>query len=92
MASGIGPQTALDALQIPIVKALPGVGQNLQVCLIHRDSDLRGASNESTPLGPTFLRRIIQSKRDHKRADIYQSKLPRPGHRQLSKQSDWPLD
>lgn len=28
--SGIGPKELLDKLQIPIVKALPGVGQNLQ--------------------------------------------------------------
>lgn len=28
--SGIGPKELLDKLQIPVVKALPGVGQNLQ--------------------------------------------------------------
>ena len=48
MVSGIGPQAALDALQIPIVKALPGVGQNLQVCSNHRHRlDVFGVSDGS---------------------------------------------
>ncbi|TKB46942.1 GMC family oxidoreductase [Thalassotalea mangrovi] len=42
MVSGVGPKEQLDTLQIPIVKALEGVGKNLQdhpdVCLVNQQS------------------------------------------------------
>lgn len=37
MVSGIGPKATLDSLGIPIVKELPGVGQNMWVCK-HQES------------------------------------------------------